>query len=234
MSGVLLVAADAREFSGLLGHLKNSRGAGAGVDFARQGMLAGRETLLVANGAGPRLAAEATAWASRRLDVEVVVSTGYCGALEHTLRVGDIIVALQVYSPETGCRFRAEVPEHASQAAGGTVLSVDHFVGTVEEKRHLRSLGAVAVEMEAAGVAEEAQNRGWKFCCVRAVSDTAGEGFDIDINAARGEDGRFRTGRIVAAAMRRPVARIPELYRLMKSSQRAARALGEFLAECRF
>lgn len=231
---MLLVAADAREFSGLRGHFENGSKAGAGVDFARRGMLGGRETLLVANGAGPRLAAEAVAWASQRMDVEVVVSTGYCGALEQNLCVGDIIIALQVYSPETGRRFRADAPQRAPKRKEGTVLSIDHFVSTVKEKQELRSLGAVAVEMEAAGVAEEAQKRGWRFGCVRAVSDTAGEGFDIDFNAARGDDGRFQTGRIVASAMRRPVARIPELYRLMTSSRRAARALGDILAECRF
>lgn len=228
------MAADAREFSGLGRHLKNSRKAGSGIDFARRGVLAGRETLLVANGAGPRLATEAMAWGSRRLDVEVVVSTGYCGALEHTLRVGDIIIALQVYSPETGRRFRVEAPEYAPQKVGGTLVSIDRFVGTAHEKQRLRSMGAVAVEMEAVGVAEEAERRRWKFCCVRVVSDTADEGFDIDMNAARGADGRFRTGQIVASALRRPVARIPELLRLMNSSQRAARALGDFLAECRF
>jgi adenosylhomocysteine nucleosidase len=233
--GVLLfVAAQAREYDGVLRRMNRVRPAGAGIDFARRGELAGKPVMLVANGAGPRLASEAVEWASRRANVNVAVSTGYCGALDDGLRVGDIIIALQVYSPETGRRYRAESPECVPQKRGSIVASVDRFVGTVKEKRELRASGAVAVEMEAIAVAEEAEKRGWKFSCVRVVSDTANEGFDLDLNAARSDDGRFRTGRIVAAAMRRPVARIPELFRLMNSSQRAARALGDFLAECRF
>jgi adenosylhomocysteine nucleosidase len=207
--------------------------AGEGIEFARRGILAGRSYLLVANGAGPKLAAEAVNWAAREAEVDVAVSTGYCGGLARDLRVGDIIIALQVYSPVTGRRYRAEMPECVPQKTGD-IASVDHFVGTVEEKARLREAGLAAVEMEAAGVAEEAAKRGWRFCCIRAVSDTASEGFDLDFNAARGEDGRFRTGRIVAAALRRPVLRVPQLLRLMDSSQRAASALGDFLAECRF
>lgn len=233
MGEILFVAAEAREFTGVLRRMEDVEKAGSGVQFARRGTLAGARCLLVANGAGPKLAAEAVEWAAGEADVEVVVSTGYCGALQRDLRVGDIIIALQVYSPETGRRYRAEMPECVPQKTGD-IASVNRFVGTVVEKKCLGETGLAAVEMEAAGVAEQAANRGWRFCCVRVVSDTANEGFDIDFNAARGEDGRFQTGRIVAAALRRPVTRIPELLRLLSSSQRAANALGDFLAECRF
>lgn len=233
MGEVLLVAAEALEFAGVLRRLEGARAAGGGVEFARRGRLGGRSYLLVANGAGRRRAAEAVQWAAREAEVDVAVSTGYCGALARDLRVGDIIIALQVYSPETGRMYRAEMPECVPQKTGG-IATVDHFVGTVEEKARLREAGLTAVEMEAAGVAEEAAVRGWRFCCIRAVSDTADEGFDLDFNAARGDDGRFRRGRIVAAALRRPVLRVPELVRLLHSSRRAASALGDFLAECRF
>jgi hypothetical protein len=88
--------------------------------------------------------------------------------------------------------------------------------------------------MEAAGVLERARVWGVPFYCVRVVSDTSGEGFRLDLNAARDAAGRFQAGRIVAQALRRPVSGIPELLRLRKNAAAAVRALGEFIGNCRF
>lgn len=231
---LLFVAAEAREFAGLRRHMKSVERLGGGMSYACRGQLNGRRTILVANGPGPALAGAAVEWAGRKFEVDTAVSTGYCGGLEQSLRVGDIIIALQVYSPESGCEWAAEPPLLAPEARRGAIVSVDRVAGTRQEKAEFSRLGGSAVEMEAAGVARNALRRGWKFCCVRVVSDAADQGFSIDFNAARGADGRFRTERIIALALKRPVARIPELFQLMNNSQRAARALGDFLAECRF
>ena len=98
----------------------------------------------------------------------------------------------------------------------------------------MRATGAWAVEMEAAGVAERAALWGLPIYCVRAVTDLADESFGVDFNAALRSDGRFDTMRVLAGAMRSPVKLFPELIRLRGRCQTAAKALGEFIAGCRF
>jgi nucleoside phosphorylase len=116
----------------------------------------------------------------------------------------------------------------------GVVCSIDHIAQTSEEKSRLRSSGACAVEMEAAGVAERAKALGLPFHCVKAVTDLAGETMANDFNSALRSDGHFDTMLILRRSFRYPTARLPELIRLRNRCVRAAHVLGEFFADCRF
>jgi nucleoside phosphorylase len=111
---------------------------------------------------------------------------------------------------------------------------MDRIVRTADEKRTLRASGAIAVEMEAAAVEERAHAHGLPFYCVRAVTDLAGETLANDFQSALRSDGHFDTIIIFTRALRQPVVCIPELLRLRNRSRRAALALGDFFAVCRF
>ena len=188
---------------------------------------AGQDWIFAANGPGPVLAAEAACRVSRPVDA--VLSTGLCGALTDELEVGDIVVGAAVNGSPV------DVPcAMAGRYLLGEIASVDRVAQTVEEKRVLRQTGAIAVEMEAAGVLERAKRWGVPFYCVRVVSDTSREGFRLDLNAARDVAGRFQAGKIIAQAMRRPVSGVPELLRLRRNAAVAVRALGEFIGNCSF
>jgi len=219
------------EFTGILRHTTDVRAEGAGVDWARSGRLNGNEVLLVANGAGPHRAAAAVDAALERFPADAVVSTGFCGALEERLQIADVICA-------TGIVAQASWPVHVARASwpaqAAPLYSTDHVVGTAEEKRQLRSTGASAVEMEAAGVASRAEAHRLPLYCVRSVTDLAGETLANDFNAALRADGHFDTMNILGQAFRHPGARLPELLRLRSRCTRAARVLGDFFADCRF
>jgi NADPH:quinone reductase-like Zn-dependent oxidoreductase len=90
------------------------------------------------------------------------------------------------------------------------------------------------VEMEAGGVAERAVARGVPFYCVRVVTDMAGEDMANNFNGALRPDGHFATINILQGALRHPLVRLPELLRLRNRCVRAARVLGDFIADCRF
>lgn len=231
-----MVAAERRELSGILRLLGKRAKVHLPIDFAEEGEREGRKFLLVANGAGPNLAGRAADLASSFTSFDAMVSTGFCGALDPGLRAGEIVVADCVQAGER-C-FPAAVPSCISAISTnfrrGAVVSQDRIAQTIEEKRQLRSSGAAAVEMEAAAVAERAGRAGVPFFCVRAVSDTAQEGFDLDFNAMRDAQGRFRVSRILLAALARPFRLIPQLVRLQRQSALAARNLGDFFADCRF
>lgn len=225
----LLVAAESREFDGLRRQLGKDRELDWPLDFARAAEGRGRRWLLAANGPGPALAAQAAAIGLERERVDRVISTGYCGGLAADLAVGAVVVAEIVRGDNR------DFPAQAARgvARRGVIRSTDRVAVTVEEKRKLAEDGAIAIEMEAAGVAPEAERAGIPFACVRAVSDSAEEGLPLDFNRYRGADGRFARGRIAAAALRNPsLAR--KLLELNRKAKSAGEALGRYLADCEF
>jgi nucleoside phosphorylase len=219
------------EFTGILRHTTAVRAERVAVDWARSGRLDGNEVLLVANGAGPRRAAAAVDAALENFSADAIVSTGFCGALDEKLQVAEVVCATAIVA-------QASRPVHVARgswpAQAAPLYSTDHVVGTAEEKRQLRSTGACAVEMEAAGVASRAEAHNVPVYCVRSVTDLAGETLANDFNAALRADGHFDTMNILGQVLRRPGPRLPELLRLRSRCARAARVLGDFFADCRF
>jgi adenosylhomocysteine nucleosidase len=196
----LIVAAEDREFSGIRKRC-------------------GDRFELLANGPGPRLVTEAL---RERRNVDGIVSTGFCGALDPALRVGDIIVS--------GEAVRSRLP-----FIQGEILSVDRVAATAAEKRELRErTGAVAVEMESAAAEAKAREWGVPFRCVKVVSDIATEDMPLDFNLYRDAAGRFSRTRIALAAIMRPFTAMPGLMQLDRNCRAAAEKLGEFLADCEF
>jgi len=227
------VAADAREFAGLRRRCRHETRLKWPLRFARAAELSGRRVVLAANGAGAALAAEACEVAWNKQRVEAILSTGFCGALDPALGAGEVLVASRVEATDGTLSVQARAPECERAHLSGRLFSVDRVVQTVQEKRRLHALGASAVEMEALAVGHRAVHWGVPFYCVRCVTDLAEEGFRLDYNAARAENGRLLMSRIVWAAARRP-ALVPELCQLHRRSRLAARNLGDFLADCRF
>ncbi|MEO8596414.1 MAG: hypothetical protein ABI759_24055 [Candidatus Solibacter sp.] len=232
MSRILMIAADPMEFPGLLRHTSGVAPAAIGVDWARSARLGAHHLLLVANGAGAHRASAAVDAALRAFPADAIVSTGFCGALVPEFAIADVIAATAVDAG--GRRFAVLHPASASRHHSGVVISTDHVAQTAGEKRQLRATGASVVEMEAGGVAERAETRGLPFYCVRAVTDLAGEDMANDFNRALRADGHFGTMKILQGALRHPLTRLPELIRLRQRCVRAARALGDFFADCRF
>ena len=229
---LLLVASDPMEFRGIRARAQQVLAARLPVDWARSARLGGHELLLVANGAGAARAAAAVDAAAGMFQPGAVISTGFCGALDPQLGVADVVVATGVAAADR-CYETLPVPSTAAHHKG-VVCSIDRVAQTAAEKARLRAGGAMVVEMEAAGVAARAEARGLPFCCIRAVTDLAGETMANDFNAALRPDGHFDTMLILRSSLRHPLARLPELCRLRQRSIRAARVLGEFFADCRF
>lgn len=228
----LFAGAGRREFSGLLRHCRSLRRLDWPVHWAVAAELHGGEIWIAANGAGPERGEALVRAAAAAGALEAVVNAGFCGALDPALQVGDIVVADGIES--AGVSFDTKLPVHSLKSTVGRVVSVPRVAQTAEEKRRLRASGAVAVEMEAAGMVRVVREYKIPLFCVRSVSDRAGEGFSLDLNGALRPDGRFDTLRLLRQAMARPAARFPELLRLSARSRVASRALGDFIAGCRF
>lgn len=202
------------------------------LDFARLAWLKGKPIVVVANGPGPALAGRATEIVRKHQELNGLVSTGFCGALNPALKPCDIFVATEV----VGVVHALSVPRSHSceRAKSGKLLSIDRVVSTAAEKADLRQTGADAVEMEAAAVGLKAAEWNVPFYCIRVVTDTAAETFPLDFNGVRDAAGHFSRIRIMAAALRRPGSVLPELLKLNKRCKDASRALGDFLVDASF
>lgn len=224
----LVVAAEALEFSGILkrcGPVQRLDQAGArfaGVRFAREARWKGDRWWLVAHGPGARLVRNAL---KERQDVEGIISTGFCGALDPALAVGAIVVSKTTFGEILARCSAPFVP--------GGIVSLDRVAVTVEEKRALRAAtGCSAVDMEYAEVGKIAGEWGVPVGGIRVVSDTAADTLPLDFNRYRDAQGRFSRGRIALAALGRPFTTIPGLLRLNRNCNLAAEKLGEFFADC--
>src|ERR1700704_4059251 len=148
---MLFVAAESREFDGLLPFCKSVRKLDWSLRWARSAELNGRKVFLAANGAGPSRAAEVVEAARRETRMDAVVSTGFCGGLDPSLKVGDVFVATSIQL-QNGEQQPVPAPQSGRQFASGALVSIDRVAQTAEEKRDLCRSGASAVDMEAAGV----------------------------------------------------------------------------------
>ncbi len=237
---ILYVASEAAELKPLANLLTASRKLKWPIDYAYEGIWESRRMILAANGAGPKLAAQAVEVAIRSLMVaelsssrlEAVVSTGWCGALDPQLQESQLVVATQVLDVSTKETFDCAAIEADGEFVSGVVASQNRVANHAADKEQLRALGAVAIDMEAAGVAARAKRAGLPFCCIKAVSDCAGESFPFDLNKCRTPEGRIARGKIVLQALTHP-NRLPVLFHLKRRTENAAAALGEFLVSCR-
>jgi adenosylhomocysteine nucleosidase len=225
---LVFVAAERRELEGLLRHVDEIARVDWPLDFARVGRLNGTPIVMVANGPGPKLAGEAVDVVKEHQRMDSLISIGFCGGLQRSLDACDIFVATEVVGVGP-----ALAPTSPRPFKTGKLLSIDRVVSTAAEKAALAGT-AYAVEMEAAAVATRARDWSVPFYAVRVVTDTYAETFPLEFNRMRSEDGRFSRTRILGAAMRRPLAVFPELMKLNSRTKRAARALGDFLADSRF
>jgi len=239
----LVVAAEAREFRGILRNCGVVNALEWPVATALVVELLGMTYILAANGPGPHLAnqvlkaAEVEAGkAGGKVLIGAVISTGFCGGLDPQLQLGDIVEATSVVDLDSGRQYDARPVRTSAIRLRGPVLSRDRVAVTIEEKAELRNCqpGAAAIEMEAAAVASWACARAIPLYCVRVVSDTAHDAFPFDANRMRDDNGRFSRMKIVGQALRNPVATLPGLLKLDRDCRIAEERLGEFFENCRF
>ena len=198
---------------------------GWGLQYAAVGDTADTRFVLAADGAGRRNARRAAERALTETESAILVSTGFCGALDESLNTGQVVMAERV----------CEEGAAPAPGEGPMVLGVDRVITAAAEKKRLReSTGADIVDMESHELRRVADERGMRFLAVRVVTDGARHDLAIDFNRARDGAGRFGPWRVLGLALARPWTGLPELFRLARVSARASERLGGFLAGCQF
>jgi adenosylhomocysteine nucleosidase len=167
---------------------------------------------------------------------KLVVSAGFCGALQDELRTGDVILATDIVDAVSGESWpttwpgelppgRWEPPLHH-----GRIVTVPTLAATAERKRALgNDWHASAVEMEAAALAGLCQQSRVPFGCVRVVLDEAATPLSPRLIALLSAS-RASPWRMAGALASAPQL-LPELLSLAKRSSLAANELGKALGE---
>ncbi len=182
----------------------------AGMTFY-QGMLEGKEIVLVRSGIGKVNAGLCSQILVDRYAVDGIINTGIAGSLQNTVDVGDIVLsttAVQHDVDATGFGYPiGEIPqlgikefpadEHLLRVAQeccrkanpdihtftGRIASGDQFVSSREKKTWIRdNFEAYCTEMEGAAIAQAAYLNHVPYLIVRAISDKADDSANVDYN----------------------------------------------------
>ena len=193
--------------------------------------LQGRPVVLAIGGAGIENSYRTAQLLVREFAVKGLVSLGFAGALDKSIKPGELVAAEAVIDAVSAERFRCRhellvVPT----AHFGVLVSVPEVAASAEKKRSLGTKwGAVAVDMESAGIARAAVEAGLPFAAVRSITDASSQAFAIDFQRCRSEHGGLSYLKIVWEAFRSPRG-IRDLVQLAGNSRRAAGNLALALA----
>jgi len=240
---ILIFYAFAREAAVFKRRIERRTALGIGGLRGFRGRLGATEVVGVFTGLGVDRAAETARRAMESLaPVDLAIATGLAGALTEKLQTGDLVLADRLIldrSPvpngETIAANPTDLASFESALAAGrirfTIGPILTAIRVLKDGRSKRDAGArtgaLAVDMESAGIAAEARRRRIRFACLRAVLDTVDE--EIVGAELAGADGEVRPLAAAAFVMRNPSA-VPGLARMMRSVNRATAALADALA----
>ena len=161
-----------------------------------------------------------------------LVSFGVAGALDASLRSGDLVLPESIHVngeilPVTaGWRDQLKqlLPAELT-VVGGTLAASKQVVSTETAKRELAKVtGACAVDMESGAIAEVAAKAGIPFIVVRAITDPIEFSPPAALLSAVYPDGSVNAMRLISLILRRSVA-IGTLIRLGKGMRVASNTL---------
>ncbi len=180
----------------------------------------GIEIYVTGMGARHARAGIAAALSARR--PAAVLTCGFAGGLDPSLRVGDIVVS----APSSYPSFARLIELGAKPTVFHCASSV---AATAVEKARLRAeTNAAAVEMESGVIHAECQAEGVPCATVRVISDAANEDLPLDFNRFMTADSRMNYAKLALSVLASP-GKIRPLLSFQRQTAACANQLGEFL-----
>jgi nucleoside phosphorylase len=206
-----------------------------------RGTVGGSAVTIVASGIGVRRAQQSAAIALERFsEVDRIITTGVAGGLHADLAIGHAVLADRLIvrrGEEFAAESVVEVPhihrEIVAKSLGsarityttGPLLTSRRAIAKADDKRRAHeALGAIAVDMESAVIALEAERRGIPFVCLRTIMDTATE--SIDGARLADENGRVKPLAAAAALISQPSLVLASM-RLTRNLRAATRSMAQ-------
>jgi adenosylhomocysteine nucleosidase len=167
----------------------------------------------------------------------LVISSGFAGGLDSSLKRYDLIAAdslIDAEGHEIALDPGSLVPrlDETPNLHRGRLLTVDRIICLSEEKRQLgMQHQALAVDMESYAVAEVCRQREVPLLVVRAISDTVDDELPPDIGRLLSQKSfAGQLGAAVGSVFRRPSA-AKDLFNLHQTALEASGRLAKFFAQ---
>jgi len=234
MKPIGLIAAMTQESDALLRFIKGTKRIRLGVFHGYTFELHGQTCILVTSGMGLRRAREAARCLVELKVPRLLISFGIAGAVEPDLEIGDVVAAGGVCLLEGGVpgplQPLAVWPTTSTQAMirALTGRSAHLFTGaavTTQGSQSIQNRPAEMthpiLEMETAGIAKEAAERGLPLLSIRAISDGPRAPLPINPDEMMDQDANLQTGKLLKAVIRHPGILL-QSRRMMRNARIAA------------
>jgi adenosylhomocysteine nucleosidase len=217
METIGLIAAMTQESNALLRYIKGWKRIALGGFNCKSFELYEHHCILVTSGMGMRRASEAAREIIKAATPRLLISFGIAGAVEADLEVGDVVV------PEVYCKLLNGKPgallplypwpDNALKAAAfavggrgarlvtGTAVTTG---GSQVLEDQLRDLKHPILEMETAGIAQVAAEKGVPLMSIRAISDGPKAPIPFNLDEIMDEDANLRLDKALLAIVRHP------------------------------
>ena len=234
MATVGIITAISQERDAVLRHVERGKRSQLGPFRCDRFGLADWDCWLLTSGMGPERAAQAARAMIEATRPQLLVSVGVAGAVNADLEIGDVVAARNVCQLDKGLlgsyQPLALLSEAAWQAAEqalqplrarllfGTAVTTagSQFVGHQPE-----DMTNPVLEMETAGIARVAADRGIPLLSLRAISDGPRAPIPFDLEAAMDADYNLRVGEIVKTLLGQP-RMLSQLLRMVQNTRLAA------------
>jgi adenosylhomocysteine nucleosidase len=193
-----------------------------------RGSLAANEIFVMHTGVGAQSCEARVENFLKQHRPRMLISSGFAGALDPNLQIGDIVIAENFTDKSLLEKLRGL---NQPRAFFGTLTTQQNVAETVGQKSALfRASGALAVDMETAGIAAQCGKFGMPMLSIRAISDTASQRLPVPLPVWF--DTQKQKPRIAAllAFLASHPRTIPEFTCFVRGTFRAARALGDCLS----
>jgi nucleoside phosphorylase len=168
------------ESSDFLRHLRNqSRTDRSGIRTIR-GTIDDRRVEVLHTGVGEKVCRQRVGKFLQDQQFDLLISTGFAGALNDQLQIGDLLLAKNfstVELTEVGSSF-SRLPIHEAD-----LLTVRALIDSKDERNEIaRTSGAAAVDMETEFIARACAETGIPLLSLRVITDTPREPFPAPPN----------------------------------------------------
>lgn len=212
-----MIAAMAQESKALIHYVEQYKRIAIGPYHGYSFVLAGRNCIVITSGMGVRRASQAAQNLMEKASLRLLISFGIAGAIEADLEIGDVVLVKAVCRLENGVigpslplepwpdaarevMAQALASQRSSLFTGTAVTTSGSqpFEYKTSEMRH------PVLEMETAGIAQVAAQKGIPLLALRAISDGPRAPLPVDVSMVMDDDANLKVGRMLATLIRNP------------------------------